>query len=75
MEGEGGGRERERESYRQLLGYKCGSWGVIIQRLYGWVVVLSLWRFDSISGHGLPLLGYTITLTGNTTLFRTALEE
>jgi hypothetical protein len=34
-----------------------------------------LWRFDPIPGRGLPLRGFTITLTGRTTLGRTLLDE
>jgi len=34
-----------------------------------------LWFFDPIPGHGLPLRGFAITLTGHTTLGRTPLDE
>ena len=34
-----------------------------------------LWLLDTIPGHGLPLLGFMITLTGQTTLGRTPLDE
>jgi hypothetical protein len=34
-----------------------------------------LWRFDPTPGHGLPLRGFAITLTGHTTLGRTPLNE
>jgi hypothetical protein len=37
--------------------------------------IFSLFRFDPIPGHGLPLRGFTITLTGHTTLGRTPLDE
>ena len=33
------------------------------------------WRFDPIPGHGLPLGGFAIALTGHTTLSRTPLDE
>jgi len=34
-----------------------------------------LWRFDPFPGHGLPLRGFAITLTGHTTVGRTPLDE
>ena len=34
-----------------------------------------VWRFEAIPGHALPLRGFGITLTGYTTLGRTALDE
>jgi len=33
------------------------------------------WRFDPIPGHGLPLGGFAVALTGLTTLSRTPLDE
>ena len=35
----------------------------------------SLWRFDPIAGHGLPLRGFAFTLSGHTTLGRTCLYQ
>jgi len=34
-----------------------------------------LWRFDPIPGHGLPIRGFAITLTGHITLGRTPLDK
>jgi hypothetical protein len=34
-----------------------------------------LWLFDPIPGHGLPLRGFAITLTGHTTLGKTSVDE
>ena len=34
-----------------------------------------LWRWDSIPGHGLPILGFLITLIGHTSVGRTRLGE
>jgi hypothetical protein len=39
------------------------------------VLVFFLWRFDPITGQGLPLGGFAITLIGHTTLRRTPLDE
>jgi hypothetical protein len=38
-------------------------------------ILFFLWRSDPIPGHGLPLGGFAITLTGDTTLGRTPLDE
>jgi hypothetical protein len=35
----------------------------------------SLWGLDPIPGHGLPLRGFAVTLTGHTTFSRTPLNE
>jgi len=37
--------------------------------------VVFLWRFDPIPGHGLPLRGFAIIITGHTTLGRSSLDE
>jgi hypothetical protein len=39
------------------------------------IIIFFLWHFDPIPGHGLPLGGFTITLTGHTTFGRTPLDE
>jgi hypothetical protein len=38
-------------------------------------IIVFLWRFDSILGHGHPLLGYAITMFKRNTLGMTPLDE
>jgi len=38
-------------------------------------IIVFLWRFDSIPGHGHPLRGFAITMFKRNTLGRTPLDE
>jgi len=43
--------------------------------LLGYIYIFFLWRFNSITGHGLPSLRFMITLIGHIINGRTHLDE
>ena len=75
--------DRRRYEHRSQNGYTltyCSlTWlGLVscLRACYIYIYIYSLlWRFGPIPGHGLPLRGFAITLTGHTTLGSTPLHE